>query len=174
MRALEAGGLDVLYNPDRDKMNTQYGDEHYQPNEGGFYELNRRQYQQPGFPRMHEGKLIKALFGGITRIVAGDYRIVFMQRDFEEIRQSHQAFFSNPPHLDAEEYRERMDNAIGMLRVRRDVDLSVFQYRDVLDRPVEKFTELKERGWPIDPEKAATVVNPATCRFQLEELEVGV
>lgn len=174
MKALEAGGLDVLYNPDRDKMNTRYGDEYYQPNEGGFYELNRRQYQQPGFPRMHEGKLIKALWGGITRVVAGDYKVVFMRRDYEEIRQSYQAFFGNPIHLNAEEYRARMDDTIGMLKVRRDVGLSIFQYRDVLDHPLEKFAELRDQGWPVDVHKAAAVVSPSTCRFRLEELQVGV
>ncbi len=37
MQALEAGGLEAVYNENRDRMNQQYGDKDYQPNGGGFY-----------------------------------------------------------------------------------------------------------------------------------------
>ena len=174
MKASEAGGLEAVYNENRDRMNQQYGDKDYQPNGGGFYELSQRQYMEPGFPRMHQGKLIKGLHGGITRIVAGNYRIVYMHRDAEEVRQSHEAFFGKPPPHVGDAYYAVMANAIGILRQRRDVQLTVLQYRDVVDEPLKAFRLLESLGWPIDPVKAAAVVNPDLCRFRLEQLEVGI
>ena len=92
MQALMAGGLQADFDPSRDQMNAQYGDEDYKPNAGGFYELRKDQYHAVGFPRAHEGKLIKVLNEGVLKIAprsAGDpYRIVFMRRDAEEMRQS--------------------------------------------------------------------------------------
>lgn len=174
MRALEAGGLEAVYNEDRDRLNQKFGDSDYKPNEGGFYELTRWQYMEPGFPRMHQGKLIKDLYGGITRIVAGDYRIIYMHRDAEEVRQSHEAFFSRPPPHVGDAYYALMEDTIGILRQRRDVQLTVLWYRDVVDKPFKVFQELGDIGCPIDPTKAAAVVNPNLCRFRFEELEVGV
>ena len=35
MKCLEAGGLEAVFNPTRERMNKDFGDEHDQPNEGG-------------------------------------------------------------------------------------------------------------------------------------------
>lgn len=174
MKALEAGGLKAVYNANRDRMNTQYGDKFYKPNSGGFYELSREQYWQPGFPRMHEGKLIKSLWGGIIRIVSGNYLIVFMLRDPEEIRQSYQAFFGNQLSITGDAYIVAMNDVISILQVRRDVSLTVMNYRDVIDDPSTSFALLKKSGWPIEVEKAAGVVTPSACRFRRERLEIGI
>ena len=174
MDALTAGGLSPAFNPERDRMNEVFGDEHYQPNPNGFYELSRKEYQETGFPRGYEGKLIKILFGGINRIVAGNYKIIFMRRDFEEIRQSYEGFFGNVLQITENELIAKIEDAIGILKQRRDVDITEVWYRDVIEDPLKVFTFLKGRGWPIDPEKAAEVVNPELCRFRLENLEVGI
>jgi hypothetical protein len=174
MKALEAGGLDAVHNTSRNALNDRHGDEHYTPNGGGFYELSRREYMQPGFPRMYSDRLIKFLVGGICRIVAGNYKIVFMRRDPEEMRQSYQAFFNDEPALVGDAYVAASDDAIGILEQRRDVNLIVFDYRDVVRHPLEAFNRLKIEGWPIDAVKAAAVVNPKLCRFKLESLQVGV
>ena len=65
MKALEAGGLDACYKQSREEMKNRYADEHYDPNIGGLYELERKDYQKPNFPRDYEGKLIKCLNKGI-------------------------------------------------------------------------------------------------------------
>ena len=61
MRALEAGGMNAAYRISREKMREHYADEFYDPNIGGLYELERKDYQSFYFPRQFEGKLIKAL-----------------------------------------------------------------------------------------------------------------
>lgn len=174
MRALEAGGLEAAFAPERDEMNERFGDEDYQPNPGGFYELNRREYREHGFPRKYEGKLIKCLWGGLPRFVVGAYQIVFMLRDPEEIRQSFESFFNQPAPPMLTTYDEQMQDAIDLLRNRRDTTVCVLQYRDVIADPVSAFEQLLGSGWPIDVEQAAAVVDPELCRFRLEELTVGI
>jgi len=172
MKALEAGGLEAAFNPSRNEMNKEFGDKDYKPNVGGFYELERREYNQPNFPRMYEGKLLKCLWGGLTKFVVGDYKVVFMKRDPEEIRQSYEAFFGGqaPPSL--KRYDEIMKESIAMLLNRKDTQLIILNYRDVLENPRKEFEKLKD--WSIDIEKCVEVVSPELCRFKIEELTVGI
>ena len=174
MQALEAGGLEAVYDKRWNNLNQKFGDKNYTPNSGGFYELPKGEPREPGFPKKHQGKLIKVLQGGIVQIVAGDYRIIFMRRDPEEIRQSHEAFFAKPPPQLGGVYTALMDDKIGILRQRRDIQLTVLWYRDVVAAPLETFQVLAESDWPIDPMMAAAVVDPDLCRFRLEHLEVGI
>lgn len=172
MNALIAGGLIPAFS--NRNLNERFGDEQYLPNPDGFWELTRKEYRQLGFPRMYEGKLIKCLAGGIIRLVAGNYKIVFMMRDFEEIRQSHEAFFGNEPQINAEQYEQRMSDTLGILRQRKDVLVQPMQYRDVLEEPELAFGVLRGQGWPIDEFAAAGVVDQDQCRFRCETLEVGI
>lgn len=177
MKALEAGGMDAAYNKNRDILNERCKlspDDPYFVNEGGLYELYRKDYQQPGFPRGYDGKLIKFLFGGITRIVAGNYRIVFMRRNYEEVRQSCQNGLGVKIGIDEAEFTTRMEDTIGILNQRKDVALDVFWYRDVVDDPLTHFQLLQSKAWPINPQRSAEIVDPKLCRFRLENLEVGL
>lgn len=172
MQALQAGGLEAVY-ADRSFLNKRHGDEHYTPNEE-YYELKRENYLQPGFPRMYEGKLLKVLMGGLPKLVAGDYKIVFMLRDFEEIRQSYEAFFDAQPKLDEETYQQRVEDTLGIMRQRKDVYVQPMQYRDVLEEPELAFGVLRGNGWPIDEFAAAGIVDPNKQRFRSEELVHGI
>jgi len=172
MHALEAGGLEAAF-ADREYLNRRHGDIHYKPNPDGFYELTRREYSQPGFPRMYDGKLVKVLMGGIPRIAAGDHKVVFMRRDYEEIRQSYEAFFDSKMQLSEDAYYQRVEDTLGILRVRGDVQLDVFNYRAVVEVPLLTFAQLNYNGWPIDGVKAACVIDEKQCRFRREELAIG-
>lgn len=174
MAALEAGGLEAVKNPERDKMNDRYGDEYYKPNAGGLYELNREQYAEFGFPKMHDGKLVKVLYGGIRQMPAWDYKVVFMRRDQEEIRQSYQAFFGDEARLPFNNLNERMDEVLESARMRRDMDVIELWYREVVDDPLKAFKHLHAFGWPIDPENSSRTVDRDQCRYRLEDLTVGI
>jgi len=131
----------------------------------------------PEFPVDFDGKVIKALFGAMPRLnghLGLKYKIVFMMRDPEEIRQSYEAFFDGkaPPTL--KQYPRIMRRVKGILGQRRDVDLTEFQYRDVVEEPLQHFQLLADAGWPIDPFRAAEVVDPDLCRFRKEALEIGI
>jgi len=175
MQALIAGGLDAAYDARREHMNATYGDDYYQPNTGGFYELSTLDYKKDNFPLDYEGKLIKCLRGALWKIKPHEYKIVFMLRNPEEIRQSYEAFFTNRADgFILDQYQDRMQKSIDDMRDREDVDLTVFQYREVVEDPVSHFEQLKTAGWPIDPIKAAEVVDPSLCRFRIENLVVGL
>jgi hypothetical protein len=174
MKALEYGGLDAVYSPLRDNMNSDFGDEYYKPNPGGFYELTAKDYREPGFPRQFEGRLIKCLYGGLPRMVVGDYKVVFMMRDPEEIRQSYESFFNKPAPPILKQYDQVMGDSIAMLKNRKDTEVVVLQYRDVIENPHDCFCILKRNGWDIDVVKSASVVNPELYRYRIEELTVGI
>lgn len=175
MQCLSKGGLTPVFNPARNKMNDDYGDDYYSPNIGGFYELAKRQYRHPDFPLMYDGKLIKLLIGGLYSLNVHEYRVVFMKRNPEEIRQSYEAFFGRVAarvEEMAKHYDKHTNRAIKSLENRRDIkSLDIFQYREVVNEPLKHFKKLKESGWEIDPEAAASEVDPKLCRFRVENLE---
>lgn len=185
MRCLEAGGLMPVLSAKRDNMNVRHGDEHYKPNPEGFYELEVHQFQELWFPQMYAGRAVKILWGGLDAISAGDssYRIVFMLRHPEEIRQSYEAFFGQPHRLVAHSdlnmrpdapYSLEMRDTIGIARQRRDVELIEMNYRDVVNNPKVSFNLLTDAGWPLDVDAMVEMVNPKYCRFRLENLEIGI
>jgi hypothetical protein len=167
MEALEVGGLEAVYSKRRDEeMNARWGDADYKPNDG-YYELDGEDYIRGDLEARYEGKLVKCLSGGVMRLPPGDYRVVFMRRPAAEIRTSLLAFFGSDyaaaqiPDLD-----RAMDNAVAVLRDRKSFrSVDEVQYHDVLADPLAVFRGLAERGWPIDPEKAATIPQMSKARF---------
>lgn len=175
MQCLQAGGLEAVFDKRREDMNKNFGDTHYQPNKKGFFELSYPEYNKIGFPLQYKGKLIKCLRGGVYEMAVHQYKVVYMLRDPEEIRQSYEAFFGhNADDQILSKYHEEMDKTISLLENRKDVDLCVFQYRDVVENPTKYFTILKNQGWPIDVEKAVNEVDAEQCRFRIEKLVVGL
>lgn len=173
MQALEAGGLVASYDKSRNSMNDEFGDEFYKPNEGGFYELSAKDYAKLNFPKDYEGTLVKCLMGGITNIVPGNYKIVFMRRNFEEIRQSYEAFFNRPLNIKKEEtFEELVAKNVGILKQRRDVVVEEIWFKDVVENPVKEFKRIADMGFPVDVEKASKIVKPDLRRFKLEDLEI--
>ncbi|MCP4710027.1 MAG: hypothetical protein GY869_15495 [Planctomycetes bacterium] len=157
-------------------MKARFADDHYDPNIGGLFELERGDYRGLGFPQNYDGKLIKALNYGVPRmsVMPDGIRVVFMRRNTEEIRQSYEAFFSKPlrniEHLE----RNALDQ-IEQIKNRRDVlSFDMFWYRSIVSAPLHHFQELEQSGWPIDAKAAAAVVVPQYCRFKIEELDVGI
>ncbi len=175
MAALEAGGLNAIKNETRDEWADTFSDNDYHPNKQGLYELHGRQIQEHLFnPDMSEGKLIKILFAGVPRLAAAKYRIVFMEREWEECRQSHMAFFGVEPRINENQFHQMMAYTKGILRQRNDIALTCFWYRDVLREPLKHFKRLAKAGWPIDAEKAAAIADRTQCHYKLEDLEVGI
>ena len=176
MKALEEGGMEACYKQSRDVMKNRFVDEFYDPNIGGLYELERKDYQDFGFPQKYKGKLIKALSHGVPQMATmpDGIRVVFMRRNPEEIRQSYDAFFGQQ--LRNIEHLERnMEDVIERIKNRKDIkSLDIFWYREVVEEPLKYFKILEEHGWPVDPEKAASAVDPQYYRFKIENLTMGI
>ena len=171
MKALMAGGLEGYYDSSRNVMNEQYGDQHYRPNEGGFFEPSKSDFNDPNFPKMHDWKLIKVLHGGIPKLPVFNYKVVVMRRHPEEIKQSYEGFFNDRPPKILDRYDEVIEMLIQHIENRKDMTGVVLNYRDVIENPTECF---KRIGFPIDVEKATSVINPDLYRFRLERLTEGI
>lgn len=176
MKALEAGGMEACYRQSRDVMKNHYADEFYDPNPTGLYELERRDYAHPEFPRMYAGKLIKALQLGPAnmRTCEGGIKVVFMRRIAEESRQSYQAFFgSNPPAANVIE--ARVERSLEAVHNRRDTEVLELWYTDVIAQPVIAFTAVRDFFQvSFDVATAAGLVDPSLYRFRLPELVEGI
>lgn len=167
MKALEAGGIPAVYNASRNMMNDKFGDEDYKINDGGFYELTKDEYQDPDFPNNCDGKVVKYLWGGMYRLKAGQPKtVIFMRRPISEISDSYEAAFGHIHPICIPELSDKLDDLQDILQQRKDINLIVIQYHDVIKNPVKVFRELKEQGLPINVEEATKVVNPELYRHR--------
>lgn len=175
MKALEEGGMVAVYRQSREEMRLRHADEHYDPNIGGLYELERTDYSEWDFPEKYKGKLIKALNSAVPRMaVMPSIKVVFLRRDAEEVRQSFNAFFGGQLQK-TDDLDKGMEDVIKRIQNRKDVkSLDVFWYREFLNNPLKHLLTLKEHGWPINIEKAASVINPQLIRFKKEDLTIGI
>jgi len=175
MSALIAGGMAAAWSESRDQMANSHADGHYHPNKSGLYEVPLAEYGEVDFPLRYQDKLIKVMAWGLDGLAVNPkgYRVLLMQRDPEEIRQSYEAFFDRPLKMPwFAQYSERMERAVKVLRNRSDVSsVDVIQYRDLVANPL---AELAMLDWPIDVRAAAGIVDPEQCRFKRESLTVGI
>lgn len=178
MQALIAGGMDAAWSEQRDQLAERRADRHYHPNPGGLYEVALKEYGQVAFPLAYQGKLIKVMLWGLDGLAVNPegYRVIMMRRDPEEIRQSFEAFFGKPcRHPWLVEYETRLVRAEALIRNRLDVrSQATVDYRSLVANPAAAFRALAAEGWPIDAAKAAAVIDPAQCRYRLENLTVGI
>lgn len=156
----------------------------YSPNPRGLQEVGQLFYMQVenlrAFPATGTA-LIKILFDGLLALPAGhDYRIVFMTRNAESIKAScervdeykaekkypiktddfHMPFDSFAPYNE-----DDMQHVIDICRQRRDMHIKVVNYDVVIKHPLEAFHALNSYMFPLDPEKAAAVINPELKRY---------
>lgn len=175
MRALEAGGMDACYRQSRDEMKNRFADEHYDPNIGGLYELERKDYRDPEFPRMYDGKLIKCLRMGLGRMrVMDSIKVVFMRRDPEEQRQSYMGFFGGTPPT-VEQIQKQVAESLEAAYNRRDTSVLELDYPCVISNPAQSLERVQAFfGVDLDIHAAASTIDPVYYRYRKEELEVGV
>ena len=185
MQACIAGGMTPAYSPLGERLNDN-GNPHYKPNRNGFFELELAEYGTPGWPLQYQDRLIKVISYQRDNVFIGcqqmevnptGYRIVWMLRNAEEIRQSWEAAEIGPP-LRPEvvaDIARQQDVCFRLAANRIDVEsvLPVW-YRDVVENPLLTFELMKGLGWPIDPVKAAGAVDPSQYRFRIENLTPGI
>ena len=172
MKCLGAGGLPVVYNEAKDKiLNKKYVRGDYQPNPEGFFELVPKEFENPNFPQIYSGKLIKMLHWRLGKLPQFNYRIIFMLRDPKEIEVSYLKMFQRRPPFVLYKYDELIDKIFSQLSERNDIDVLKIDHKDVINDPLKVFSFLKENAWPIENVKnAVSAVNLSLYRSKSSDL----
>jgi len=171
MQALEAGNLEVVKNKARaDRLaraSKSIGDDY---DSHADYEVTHAERQVSGWPyEQHAGKAVKIVAPWLKVMDVGLYKIAFMRRNTEEIRQSLEA--ARFGKVTNEFIDNTVQRALRTLKNRRDVlEITEIWYDDLLSDP-EK--ELSRLNWPINIKEAASVIDSDKKRFRLENLIEG-
>ena len=169
MHCLEAGGMTPVWDSDRDDWAATQGT--VNPN-NEMREINQNTLDDfRANPARYSGRLIKILSKyGYLNLPPWQYKVLLMMRNPEEIRQSFHRVFDKPlvytgdngeqVPLTDEMYYGLIFNTANEL-VAAGITPVVVKGDKVIANPLGAFNALRDRGWPIDPEKAAAVVQPA-------------
>lgn len=171
MACLEAAGVPVAYDDSNETLNMNYSD--YLPNPGGFYGLNT-DFTSPFFPQIFANQALKFPFRFLAGLPKGNYQLLFLKRNPDEIRASMQAFMPFMPWGDDAgilEFYEIFVNALlEQVKERGDTIITILNYADIVSDPTTAFNTLVAAGWPLNDVSAAiSVVDPTLKRFNLEQ-----
>lgn len=169
MQALEAGGMIVHKNPRRTEALHRVDSDGYRVQPGDVFESTAKERSLIDWPRQYDGCAIKVVTPWLGLLAVASYRVVFMRRDVEEIRQSYEAAFGES--ITSAMISASIAEGLAGLANRLDV-LSVCQvnYDDLLHDPVSAVGSLQ---WPVAARDAALVIDPTLKRFHNDSLVVG-
>lgn len=175
MRCLEAGGIDVVVDKDVDEeLNSWFGSDGYAPNPNGFYQAPADLFEDENIVEKLQGKVVKVYLENVKQLPVASYKVIFMRRAKEEILASMDKM-SNGKHWGDEQTNVENGTAFVSLEKyrlskRKDIEILNVDYSKVVSNPQEAFTKIKDFGFPIDVEKASSMVEPSLHRFKLENL----
>jgi hypothetical protein len=144
----------------------------FQPHEDQrCYEPPECDHQSDSFPwhPLYAGLLVKCFANQIRNLCKDDpahvanartHNVLYMTRDYDAIALSQFKAFGQDMNITTEKYWELVEEDIVALNKQPNVELTVMKYEEVVKAPLHHFEVLKERGWPIDPEKCAAIVKP--------------
>lgn len=164
MKCLVEGGIKPFWSKIRER-DMHSNDERYEVNPDKFYEVGQKEYMRFGFTsELPDNCCVKIQAIGLPILSAAKgYKIIYMRRDPEAIKESYiKAFgpknwpYSNWP----DHYWQLLDGVKGIMGVRRDVELLELQYEDVLSDPTGSMERIKAMGVPINVNRAAGVIDP--------------
>ncbi len=170
MQMMERGGLEVVVE------DVKKADKH---NPNGYYEHQRimrinRQTPVPyseSFVEELEGKCIK-VYAGYLRLLPTEnfrYKIVFVERDLEEIwlsrkKMGKRQLGNNDTTFFAVQQREKMKRVIEMVKKwdteQTNVEIMYVNYKDIIESPLEQAQKIKAfLQYNLDEEKTAAAVD---------------
>jgi hypothetical protein len=190
MKALHKGGIAAIYSEQIEAGNPDaFG---YQPNPGGLYEVGFNQYMNADFLRrfMPDDSVIKIMFDGLPCLPQRKYKIIWMDRDPDEIKASTDRVDKHIidasggavrpgseagkvtnvlPFCNFRPYcQEDIDHVLGICDARSDMHVIRVNFHDMISQPHHEFETLRLMGVPIDPEKAAAVIDSKLWRIRNE------
>lgn len=162
MLALEAGGMEVTRRRDRQDILDRFSDHTYNINKD-VCELTTSEYYSDNFPLNYIGKVVKIIGPMVTMILPHDYKILIMRRHPDSIRESFRNAFGHKISL-PQNYDTYMDRLESVLNQRVDCKAISVDFDDVTDNPTGHFERLVSHSWPVDPIKAASIMDRKLIR----------
>ena len=160
MECVERGGLEICWDESRDR--AIHLEQPRNPN-AHFYELEHP--KQAWMPLSdYVGKCIKLMGTMCLDRDVGLFKVVYMVRNRHAQRQSIKFACGQ---MTDKDNQERNDSVfLDRFRKSDQVDsLTILDYDDVLEHPLQSFCALRVDGWPIDPVKAASGVDPSLKHY---------
>jgi len=173
MQILIASGYKpVLSSARENTLQNSGSDEDFSANDV-YYEPSPNQLQKAKEGQA-DGNLIKMVYNKLYYLPT-DFKMVLMVRDSEEIRQSFDASFSKFEQRYFFNYKDSAVFEDEYNTTTKDLiekyNPIVLDYNEVIKDPRK---ELSKITWPIDMDKACSIVNPDKYHFQLDKLVVGL
>lgn len=169
MRCLEAGGLGPVYDKLSDSMNHSAPSD-YVPNPNGFYQFTGE--INSAFYHLYEGRLIKCPIREVLNLPSGEYKVILLSRDPEEVRASMARWTPYASWGQSETLTyfqdEYLDALKSKLLERGDMDTIEIKYRDIVNDSIGVFSYIQASGWPIEPSLCAEMVDSSLYRNNLE------
>ena len=170
MRMLQAGGVPILAD---DRRVADEGNPH------GYFEfepvkqLDKSNGDMSWLPKAR-GSAVKIISFLLTWLPeTSDYRIVFMERNLDEVVASQKKLLalrgegvpSDERELTKEMFRAHLDQVKRLLAVRRCFKTLSVKYRDVIDQPSLEARRIAQFiGVPLDVDRMAAAIDPALYR----------
>ena len=189
MKALHEGmagqGIATAYQPGQNKIGAKPEDG-YIPNPSELWEIGQYWYMNPAFLRgLPDNTLAKILFDGLLILPRRQYTIVYMHRDPVEIQASCDRVDRHLRQVGVQENPEKgypfdcfrpyrqveIDHVLDVMEVRADVHLVHVQFKELVNDPLSVFEALRDHGIPVNPERAAAVINPEHYRYRASEID---
>lgn len=156
LRALEAGGMEVVYDPHADQR--PHPDPNYNPNPHGYYELFNREHKAE-----YAGKVLKCLNREMLDVLNPhfQYRAVYMVRNPVEVEWSYRRTVMNLNYSRTfGTYWNDVYDDVRLLQM-FGADVHPMWYHRVVEDPIG---QLRWLSWPFDVAKAAATIDPALYR----------
>ncbi|OYT59432.1 nucleotide pyrophosphatase [Thermoplasmatales archaeon ex4484_30] len=140
-------------------------------NPKGYYELEGgkviNKLMEGTFPfEKYDGKFIKITAYGLKFLPAGNYKIIYMIRNLDEIMDSMEKM-SGPIDREKEKpvFEKLNEFCLSLMKKRDDIDYIVVKYRDVVNNPQKEIERVNNfLGGMLDVPSATQAVDPSLYR----------
>lgn len=162
MQILEAGGFPVVYD-DKRKADIH--------NPKGYYEVEGGKIisslENGGIDfKQYFGKALKITSYGLVYLPPGNYKVIYIERDLNEIVLSMDKMAESP--IDRKEMAEALfklnENSKYLLDNSKDIKVLYIQHRNLFTNPDTELKKISEFVGGIDIEKAKSVIDQKLYR----------
>ena len=165
MKCMESTGMDAIYDYHED-INQKWRHDDYHPNPNGFYQPSPSRLDDKDFFNKYKNAVIKYDWNKLKKIPQGEYRLIFMVRDPQEILKSMKSFSKfgsfNHHEIAARIYDTFLPSILDRINSYSNIDIITIDYNKVIENPEKEFSKLKV--WNIDYHKMINIVDKKLYR----------